>query len=159
MSSIKSQCTFVCGPYRDYCGRAVYDDESEIFHGEVIGTRDVITFQGQDPQELAQAFQDSVDDYIEFCQSTGQKPERPFSGKFVTRMSPELHQRISAAAQSVGLSLNQFICDCLEKMAVLEVPKTEKRLVPPKSVKISKRRQAGRSQGRKLKVAASRIAR
>ena len=33
--------------YKGYVGRVEYDDEAAIFHGEVINTRDVITFQGR----------------------------------------------------------------------------------------------------------------
>ena len=44
--------------YRGYLGRVEYDDEVEIFHGEVINLRDVITFQGESVQELRAAFQE-----------------------------------------------------------------------------------------------------
>jgi predicted HicB family RNase H-like nuclease len=40
-----------------------FDAEAEIFHGEVINIRDVITFQGSSVDELKQAFSDSVDDF------------------------------------------------------------------------------------------------
>jgi len=53
--------------YKGYSGRVEYDDEAEIFHGEVIGLRDVITFQGTTVDEIKQAFKESVDDYIDFC--------------------------------------------------------------------------------------------
>jgi predicted HicB family RNase H-like nuclease len=32
--------------YKGYLGRVEFDGEASIFHGEVISTRDVITFQG-----------------------------------------------------------------------------------------------------------------
>jgi predicted HicB family RNase H-like nuclease len=53
--------------YKGYIGIVEFDDEAGIFHGEVINLRDVITFQGESVQELRQAFQDSVDDYLAFC--------------------------------------------------------------------------------------------
>ena len=31
--------------YKGYTGKVEFDDEAEIFHGEVIGLRDVITCQ------------------------------------------------------------------------------------------------------------------
>ena len=31
--------------YKGYSGQINYDDEAKTFHGEVIDTRDVITFQ------------------------------------------------------------------------------------------------------------------
>ncbi len=33
--------------YKGYFARVEFDDEANIFHGEVINTRDVITFQGK----------------------------------------------------------------------------------------------------------------
>jgi predicted HicB family RNase H-like nuclease len=122
MTVMKEQCVYACGPYRDYCGRAEYDEDAKIFHGEVIGTRDVITFEGTTLEELREAFQASVDDYLSFCESLGQSPEKPFSGQFVARMSPELHRRVSMMAQAAGKSLNQFLCDCLEAMTTAGIP-------------------------------------
>jgi hypothetical protein len=58
---------FDVGPYKGYRGRAEYDMDEGEYHGRVIETRDVITFSGRHPSELAIAFRDSVDDYLEFC--------------------------------------------------------------------------------------------
>jgi predicted HicB family RNase H-like nuclease len=50
------------------CEAAVeYDEDAEIFHGEVINLRDVITFQGRSAAELTTAFAGSVEDYLAFC--------------------------------------------------------------------------------------------
>lgn len=114
---MKQQCIYECGPYKNYCGRAEYDEEAKIFHGDVIGTRDVVTFQGKTLADLPGAFAASVDDYLKFCEQLGQVPEKPFSGKFVARVTPELHQRVSIRAQAAGKSLNQFVIDCLEAMS------------------------------------------
>jgi len=38
--------------YKGYLARVEFDDEANIFHGEFINTRDVITFQGQTVSEL-----------------------------------------------------------------------------------------------------------
>jgi predicted HicB family RNase H-like nuclease len=54
--------------YKGYFGQVAYDDNAKLFHGEVIGLKDVITFQVTNIEELEQAFKDSVDDYIEWCQ-------------------------------------------------------------------------------------------
>ena len=53
--------------YKGYVGKVEFDDDAEIFHGEVLDTRDVITFQGKSVGELRQAFRDSIDDYLAFC--------------------------------------------------------------------------------------------
>jgi predicted HicB family RNase H-like nuclease len=53
--------------YKGYIGRVIFDDEANIFHGEVINTRDVITFQGNSVTELRQELVDSVEVYLDFC--------------------------------------------------------------------------------------------
>ena len=66
--------------YKGYTGKVEYDDEAGIFHGEVINTRDVITFQGRSVVELREAFRDSVEDYLAFCAERDEEPEKPFPG-------------------------------------------------------------------------------
>jgi len=100
--------------YKGYEGTVSYDDEAEIFHGEVINTRDVITFQGISIKELKAAFKDSIDDYLEFCKERGEDPDKPYSGKLVIRIKPESHRRLATAAKKKGVSLNRFIEDCLQ---------------------------------------------
>jgi predicted HicB family RNase H-like nuclease len=103
--------------YKGFVGNIEYDDEAELFHGEVINTRDVITFQGSSVAELRKAFRDSVDDYLAFCAQRGEKPEKPFSGRFVTRISPDLHRNITAVATISGHSLNSWVAHQLEQAA------------------------------------------
>lgn len=100
--------------YKGYTGHVEYDDESGIFHGEVLDTRDVITFQGTTVDAIETAFRESVDDYLEFCQERGEEPDKPFSGKLVLRMSPELHHKVFIKATKSGKSLNRWISDTLE---------------------------------------------
>jgi predicted HicB family RNase H-like nuclease len=100
--------------YKGYVGKVEFDDEAGIFHGEVINTRDVITFQGGTVADLKKAFRDSVEDYLAFCQERGEEPEKPFSGQFVTRVSPDLHRRINLAAALSGKSLNAWVTEQLE---------------------------------------------
>lgn len=61
--------------YKGYFGDAWYDYEAKIFHGEVIGLKDVITFQGKTVNEIEQAFKDSVDDYLMWCKERGEKEQ------------------------------------------------------------------------------------
>jgi len=92
--------------YKGYEATVEFDDDAEIFHGEIINLRDVITFQGKSVEELKQAFHDSVDVYLDFCKERGEEPEKSFSGRFVVRISPSLHKAISIRAKKDGQSLN-----------------------------------------------------
>ncbi len=53
--------------YKNYMAHVKYDDEAKIFHREVIGLKDIITFQDRSVDELEVAFKDSVKDYLDFC--------------------------------------------------------------------------------------------
>lgn len=62
--------------YKGYQGQVNYDEEAKFFHGEVLGVRDVVTFQGTSVDELEQAFKDSVDEYSDFCKELERAPEK-----------------------------------------------------------------------------------
>jgi len=101
--------------YKGYLGEVSYDANAKIFHGDVIGLKDVITFQGTTVKEIEQAFKDSINDYIAWCKKRGEKPEKTFSGNLRIRISPDLHAELSHLAVTQGLSLNSLIIDKLQK--------------------------------------------
>ncbi len=100
--------------YKNYDAAVRFDDETETFHGEVINTRDVVTFQGRSVAELKREFKNSVEDYLEFCSQRDEEPDKPFSGNFILRISPDLHQRLFTNAKLQGKSLNSLIEERLE---------------------------------------------
>ena len=104
--------------YQGYIGMVEFDGEASLFHGEVINTRDVITFQGKSVQELKQAFRASVDDYLAFCEERGEEPVKPFSGQFMTRIPPDLHRQVNLAASMAGKSLNAWVAEQLQNAVV-----------------------------------------
>jgi len=104
-----------------YAGKVTFDDDAGIFHGEVVGTRDIITFQGQSAAQLKKAFKDSVNDYLAFCSERGREPEKAFSGRFLLRIGPEEHRMVSAAAQSSGVSINAWIAHTIQQKAEEEL--------------------------------------
>jgi predicted HicB family RNase H-like nuclease len=101
--------------YKGYEAIVEYDEDAEIFYGEVADLRDVITFQGKSVAELKKAFAASIEDYLAFCKERGEEPEKPFSGQFVVRTEPSLHKDLSAAARRAGVSLNKWVASALEK--------------------------------------------
>src|SRR3546814_12991349 len=88
-------------------GPIEFDDG--LFHGVVAGLRDVVTFAGATADELAQAFRDSIDDYLAFSAEEGLPPDRPFSGNFMVRVPPELHRKAATPASASGDRLNHWI--------------------------------------------------
>lgn len=95
--------------YKDYIGIVEYDDVAKIFHGEIINTRDVITFQGKSVSEIEKAFQDSIDDYLNWCKEDDVNPEKPFNGKIALRIEPKLHREIASLSKQRKISINKFI--------------------------------------------------
>jgi predicted HicB family RNase H-like nuclease len=103
--------------YKGYLARTEFDDEANIFHGEVINIRDVITFQGQSVDELRQAFADSVEDYLAFCAERGEEPDQPFSGRFTVHLSPEQHRQVILAAERTGKGIEVWAAEALTQAA------------------------------------------
>jgi predicted HicB family RNase H-like nuclease len=101
--------------HKGYYGRVEFDDEAGIFHGEVIGIRDVVTFEATSVRDLRKAFRESVDDYLAYCNERGEEPDKPCSGKFMLRITPELHRQANAIAAASGLSLNAWVAQRLEQ--------------------------------------------
>jgi predicted HicB family RNase H-like nuclease len=101
--------------HKGYIGMFNVDTEAGILYGEVINIRDVITFQGETVEEVKKSFIDSVEDYLDFCKERGEDPEKPFSGSFVLRLSPETHQQAYIRAKQLGVSLNEWVKRTIEK--------------------------------------------
>jgi len=104
-------------PYKGYNATVSFDEEALLFHGDILGIRDVITFQARSAVELLKAFHDSVDDYLEWCAEDGINPEKPYSGKLAFRTTPEHHRLISEAAAASAHSINQWMDSVLETAA------------------------------------------
>jgi predicted HicB family RNase H-like nuclease len=100
--------------YKGYTGIVEFDEQARIFHGEVVGMRDVITFEGTSVDELETAMAESIDFYLEWCAERNTEPDKPFSGKFVIRTTPDLHSRAAVAAARMGLSLNKYVEKAIE---------------------------------------------
>ena len=60
-----------------YVATVELDERAGRFHGEVINTRDVLTFQGRTPDELKAAFADTIADHVDWCRGRGKVPKRP----------------------------------------------------------------------------------
>jgi predicted HicB family RNase H-like nuclease len=108
--------------YKGYTAAVEFDDEAGVFHGVVQHLRDVITFEGTSVEELRREFHASVEDYLEFCARRGKEPERPYSGKVLLRLPPELHRDAATCASREKASLNAWLVSAVaEKVAKQQV--------------------------------------
>ena len=75
---------------KGYMGEFVFDQEAGLYHGEFVGTSDVITFQANTVDDIRVAFEDSIDEYLKFCDERGRLPEPPPAPEIPARTgSPE----------------------------------------------------------------------
>ena len=100
--------------YNGFAARVEFDAEDRLFVGHIAGIRDIIGFHGESVAELEAAFHEAVDDYVAACEKLGQSPDKPYSGRVMLRLPPEVHARASAAAQVQGLSFNQWAAQVLD---------------------------------------------
>ncbi|MGE5400922.1 MAG: hypothetical protein ACM3S2_10990 [Ignavibacteriales bacterium] len=63
--------------YKGYTGKVELSNDSETFQGVVIEIKEVIKFEGRNPEELKQAFRDSIETYLNSCEKNGKQPDAP----------------------------------------------------------------------------------
>lgn len=101
--------------YRGYAARIEYSDEDKCLIGHIAGINDVVGFHGESVAELRAAFEDAVDDYLETCERLGRAAQKPYSGKLMLRVPPEVHAAVAAAAEVSGKSINQWATETFTK--------------------------------------------
>jgi predicted HicB family RNase H-like nuclease len=103
--------------HNGYSARVEFDADDRLFVGHIAGIQDIVGFHGSSVDELEAAFHVAVDDYLAACRKLKQGPNKPFSGRVMLRLPPEVHARASAAAQVQGLSFNQWAAQVLDTAA------------------------------------------
>jgi predicted HicB family RNase H-like nuclease len=98
-----------------YHARIEYDEELDLFRGEILGLNGGADFYGKNPKELRTEFKKSLKVFLDVCKEKGLEPRRNFSGKFNLRISPELHERLAIEAQSQGKSINTLAQEALQE--------------------------------------------
>jgi len=118
--------------YKGFIPAAKIDFDKNLIRGKVLNTRDTITFYGNTPAEAQKAFQDSVDDYLEFCKEIGVKPAKPFGGQILLRVDAKTHRKLIDRAQLKGQSVNTLIKNQLRFM-LEKTPASRSHADPSKS--------------------------
>lgn len=103
--------------YKGYAARVTYDPTDRIFAGRLAGIDDIVTFHGATVDELETAFRDAVDHYLETSERIGRKPQKPYSGNLMLRISPDVHAKVAVAAELAGKSINQWATEALDQAA------------------------------------------
>ncbi len=102
-----------------YHAKIEYDEELDLFRGEILGLSGGADFYGKNPKELRTEFKRSLKVFLEVCKEKGIEPRRHFSGKFNLRIPPELHEKLALAAQAQGKSINTLAQEALQERVAL----------------------------------------
>ncbi len=102
--------------YKGYEAIVEYDELDRLFTGRVINTRDILVFDGESVDELDESFHAVVDEYLEDCEATKKEQDKPHSGKFNLRLSPDRHRRAAIKAEREGISLNTLVENTLNEV-------------------------------------------
>ncbi len=58
-----------CMTYKGFYGSIHYDSEEKHFYVQIEGIRSLVSYEGNDLKSLIRAFRESVDDYLQTCES------------------------------------------------------------------------------------------
>jgi predicted HicB family RNase H-like nuclease len=103
--------------HKGYVAQIEIEEDDGTLFGEVINAPGVITFYGKDVSELKTEFARSVAAFEALAEEHRCKRRRPLSGRFMIRMAPEQHVRVSAAAALAGKSINSWAVEALQDAA------------------------------------------
>lgn len=101
--------------YKGYIGSVAFSEKDNVFFGKIEGIDGLVNFEGESVKELADAFHEAVEDYLEYCKEEGMEPHKSYSGSLNIRISPEVHSKIAILAKQAGISINAFIKSAVEK--------------------------------------------
>lgn len=100
--------------HKGYTAKVGYDDDAGVLRGEVVDLQDEIRFSATSVRQLRQEFHAAVDAYLLDCATRGVEPGKPFSGRILLRLPPELHRSAAITATAMDVSLNDFLVGCIE---------------------------------------------
>lgn len=107
--------------FKGYQGTVETSLADGVLHGKVLFINDLVTYEAHTLSQLKQEFEAAVEDYLHTCQEVGKPPNKPCSGQFNVRISPELHKRALMRALAQASPLNTVVVQALE--ALLSEPK------------------------------------
>lgn len=112
--------------YKNFIGSVEYSEADKILFGKVQGIRGLISYEGQNVEELEQDFRAGIDEYLEVCKEKGIEPQKSFTGAFNVRIPSDIHGQAVLKAQELGINLNAFVKSAIEEK-LKSLPTTIKR--------------------------------
>lgn len=105
--------------YRGYKGTIEYSLEDNVLYGEVLGIRSLLSYEGNTLQELKDDFEDTIDDYFEYCKNHNMTPEKPYKQNIVINLEPDLQEKLYLYSElrdeDISDSINRAIRNLFDK--------------------------------------------
>ncbi len=73
--------------YKGYIGWFKFDEKTNLFQGRVSNVQSLITFQGKSVDATKKAFQDSINEHIDWCKKHGKEIEKPSQEDNISNIS------------------------------------------------------------------------
>ena len=99
--------------YKGYHGSVEFSVQDGILHGRVLFIRDGISYEGKSVRKIKAAFQEAVDDYLQYCDENGRKPDAPMNDGFHVNPGRDLLHRIVLHARQHDMDIHTVVCDAL----------------------------------------------
>ena len=104
---------------RGYQAVISFDPEISMLRGEFIGLNGGADFYAADVAGLQREGELSLQVFLDACERRGIEPRKNYSGRFVLRLNPEVHEAAAIAAAARGKSLNQWAVETISEAAHL----------------------------------------
>ena len=93
-------------------------EEDEVGYKAVISKFPKLHIVADSPEELHKAVAYGIEEEIKFYKKKGMRIPKPdahkYSGQFILRVRPEIHETLVELAKSEGSSLNQYLNKIIE---------------------------------------------
>ncbi len=99
--------------YKGYSGSVEFSKEDNLFFGEVLGIRSLISYEGKTEKELEKDFREAIRDYLSLCKKQKIKPEKSYQGSLVVGISPEIYEAATISALEKDVSISEFVENAL----------------------------------------------
>ncbi|MEM9272494.1 MAG: type II toxin-antitoxin system HicB family antitoxin [Cyanobacteria bacterium P01_F01_bin.143] len=105
--------------YKGYIARIEFSAEDDCFVGHLLGIKDIVGFHGETVAKLKVAFEEAVNDYLDTCEKVGKSPQKPYSGKLMLDIPPEVHAAVATAVELSGKTIDQWVTETLNQAVQL----------------------------------------
>jgi len=105
-------------------------EDGEVAYQAIVPKFPKMLIFDDDPKRLHKVTQIFIEEEIEDCKKAGipiPPPDRGknYSGKFIVRIHPELHENLAMLSLASGKTLNQYIKEILSKEVAYSEPAAE----------------------------------